>query len=229
MNKTLSKLAALAYAAYALAVDNKAYDGKPLKTYEELPSKIKSAWEAAAQEVTFESGGVFIVGEGDEAKAVGKKLGAGLKNDEAGRADILDTLKETALKEAFDKGHEAGFKACLEQAAQDAEGVTLYTDHDIFKAKEAAYAEGRAEVLEGIDLTARAEQLGVFRFDNENDNSLLHRILNVIQSKPGEAVEVNENQIHAGGLEPQTTTQEEAAKTDEKAVDKPAESKGKKK
>ena len=41
----------VAYEAYAKAVGGKAWNGEPLKTYDELPERIKDAWSTAAMAV----------------------------------------------------------------------------------------------------------------------------------------------------------------------------------
>lgn len=40
-----------AYTAYAMSVGGKAYDGRPLPTWEELSEQRRNGWAAAAQRV----------------------------------------------------------------------------------------------------------------------------------------------------------------------------------
>ncbi len=52
-------LAREAYAAYSVAVGGKAYDGQPLKSFDEFSETIVAGWEAVAESVAKTVSGHF--------------------------------------------------------------------------------------------------------------------------------------------------------------------------
>lgn len=51
------RLARVAYLAYCTAVGGRAFDGSPLKSYDEMPDNIKAGWQAAGTAANKEKAG----------------------------------------------------------------------------------------------------------------------------------------------------------------------------
>lgn len=49
---TYEEVASSGYRAYAASTGNKNYQGLPMPTWDELPENIKTAWEAAARQIS---------------------------------------------------------------------------------------------------------------------------------------------------------------------------------
>ena len=61
--RSLDKITHGAYDAYALKVDWKTYDNKPMPTWQELPDNIKQRWYAAIHEAIMLSRHLNIIVE----------------------------------------------------------------------------------------------------------------------------------------------------------------------
>lgn len=75
----LNAFARAAYEAYGIEVGGKAFDGSPLKSFDELPENIRAGWEASAARV------VELVSE--DADQDGDDSDDGTASDEVGQTD----------------------------------------------------------------------------------------------------------------------------------------------
>lgn len=89
-------LAQVAYAAYCAASDGKAFDGSPLKTWEELGEKIQGRWIASAKAVEAHT----IAVQTGAAEAAG--LDAAGQTSEAPEQTETVTVAETTTLETAD-------------------------------------------------------------------------------------------------------------------------------